>query len=241
MASLSPISLGHLVIVLDRDQGGRVPVESDVSDPRGRHEVQHSVEQPVACPEDGYEAQLLAGEHRGLHRFQRRLDLTIGQCKIPRYLVAQQHGGSRSPAGGTYRWVVSLRRIRVSLCWISRVVDNMCFHRLFAGESIEGLSTISSDGTSVQSPGSNTGLRGAQPLQSSRDSGTVRFLFRPITCERIVAQVLHQHLRQEAMRNCRWVGIVAADEQVGPPLDPRVRPHSSSKQSIPAHMPGPAR
>ncbi len=92
-----------------------VPIETDMSHPGGRHEIEQSFQQPGAGAQDGDEAELLARQQGRHHRLQRGFDRHHLQRQIPHDLIAQQQAGLLQQRtellGGFVR-----RRIKVSLC-----------------------------------------------------------------------------------------------------------------------------
>jgi hypothetical protein len=71
---------------------------------RGRHELQHTIQQPHPSAQDRREHQLLAGNRLARHARDRRFDLDVLQRQIARDLVTQQHADlaqqSAEGAGG---------------------------------------------------------------------------------------------------------------------------------------------
>ena len=61
------------------DEGLRFAVKPDVSDPSGRHQIDHALRKGHAGPQHRHEYQLLARDLRRLHLRKRRLDIDIGQ------------------------------------------------------------------------------------------------------------------------------------------------------------------
>jgi len=61
-----------------------------VPHPSRRHQVQHPLQQAVAGAQDGYQHQLLAGEHRGVDVGERGCDLFLAERQVAHHLVAEQ-------------------------------------------------------------------------------------------------------------------------------------------------------
>ncbi len=73
------------------NEGLRFAVKTDVSDPCGRHQLDHAFRKGHAGPQHRREHQLLARDLRRLHMRQRRFDINIGQRQITGDFVTQQH------------------------------------------------------------------------------------------------------------------------------------------------------
>ena len=81
---------GHLAVILHRLQRRLVAIEPHEAHARGRGQLQDPVQQPVPRPQDRDQRQLLAGQHRGAHLGQGRVDGDLGQRQVLERLVAQQ-------------------------------------------------------------------------------------------------------------------------------------------------------
>ena len=80
----------QLQVILHRGERRRITVKPDVADAGGRHQVHHARKQTVAGAQDRHEAQLLAGQERRLHFYQRRLDRPGLHRQVAQHLVGQQ-------------------------------------------------------------------------------------------------------------------------------------------------------
>ena len=83
---------GQLVVILHRLQRLVVPVKTDVPHLCGRHQFQHAVHHAQACPQNGDESQLPAGDHLGGGFLHGGHGFHVHQGKVPGGLVAHQSG-----------------------------------------------------------------------------------------------------------------------------------------------------
>ena len=81
----------HLAIILNGFERLRISVKTDVTDLRGRKQIDHSVNHAQTRAENGNDREFFACDH-GRHRLlDRGLDLNHFERKVARYLVAHEH------------------------------------------------------------------------------------------------------------------------------------------------------
>jgi len=79
----------YFEIVLHRLERFLVAVKPDKANARGWDQLQHSVQQPVACTQDRDQRELATLKRRRLHFLKRRFDCLLGHGQIARDLIGQ--------------------------------------------------------------------------------------------------------------------------------------------------------